>query len=70
MFFAPYLFELMGSDTEVVQLGLSYTNVVFAGSIVFIMLVALNSLLHADGDTKTYRTVSYTHLTLPTILLV
>ena len=57
LFFAPYLFELMGSDTEVVQLGVSYTNVVFAGSIVFIMLVALNSLLHADGDTKTYRNV-------------
>jgi len=57
LFFAPYLFELMGSETEVVQLGLSYTNVIFAGSIVFIMLVALNSLLHADGDTKTYRNV-------------
>ncbi len=57
LFFAPYLFELMGSDAEVVQLGLSYTNVVFTGSIVFIMLVALNSLLHADGDTKTYRNV-------------
>ncbi len=57
LFFAPYLFESMGSETEVVQLGLSYTNVVFSGSIVFIMLVALNSLLHADGDTKTYRNV-------------
>ena len=47
----------MGSEFEVIQLGLSYTNVVFAGSIVFIMLVAINSLLHADGDTKTYRNV-------------
>ena len=42
LFFAPFLFELMGSETEVVKLGLSYTNVVFAGSIIFIMLVALN----------------------------
>jgi len=57
LFFAPYLFELMGSESEVIQLGLSYTNVVFGGSIIFIMLVALNSLLHADGDTKTYRNV-------------
>tara|TARA_B100000029_G_scaffold237450_1_gene234521 strand:- start:370 stop:1350 length:981 start_codon:yes stop_codon:yes gene_type:complete len=47
----------MSSDAEVVKLGLSYTNVVFAGSIIFIMLVAFNSLLHADGDTKTYRNV-------------
>jgi len=57
LLFAPYLFELMGSEREVIQLGLSYTNVVFAGSIIFIMLVALNSLLHADGDTRTYRNV-------------
>jgi len=57
LLFAPYLFELMGSESEVIQLGLSYTNVVFAGSIIFIMLVALNSLLHADGDTKSYRNV-------------
>ena len=57
LFLAPFLFELMGSESEVVQLALSYTNVVFGGSIVFIMLVALNSLLHADGDTKTYRNV-------------
>ncbi len=57
LFFAPYLFELMGSEKEVIKLGLSYTNVIFGGSIIFIMLVALNSLLHADGDTKTYRNV-------------
>ena len=57
LLFAPYLFQLMGSETEVIQLGLSYTNIIFAGSIIFIMLVALNSLLHADGDTKTYRNV-------------
>jgi len=57
LFFGPYLFELMGSDPEVIELGLSYTNIVFGGSIIFIILVALNSLLHADGDTKTYRNV-------------
>jgi putative MATE family efflux protein len=57
LIFAPYLFELMGSENEVIKLGLSYTNVIFGGSIIFIMLVALNSLLHADGDTKTYRNV-------------
>ena len=55
--FAPTLFKLMGSDVEVISLSLSYTNIIFAGSIIFIMLVALNSLLHADGDTKTYRNV-------------
>jgi len=55
--FSPSLFALMGSDDEVILLSLKYTNVIFAGSIIFIMVVALNSLLHADGDTKTYRNI-------------
>ena len=55
--FSPSLFALMGSDDEVILLSLKYTNVIYAGSIVFIMVVALNSLLHADGDTKTFRNI-------------
>ena len=55
--FSPSLFALMGSDDEIILLSLKYTNVIFAGSIVFIMVVALNSLLHADGDTKTFRNI-------------
>jgi len=55
--FSPSLFALMGSVDEVIVLSLKYTNVIFTGSIIFIMIVALNSLLHADGDTKTYRNV-------------
>ena len=47
----------MGSEAETIKLSLAYTNIIFAGSIIFIILVALNSLLHADGDTKTYRNV-------------
>ena len=45
----------MGSTNEVTLLGLEYTNVIFSGTIIFIMVVALNSLLHAEGDTKTFR---------------
>jgi putative MATE family efflux protein len=55
--FSPSLFALMGSIDEVIVLSLKYTNVIFAGSIIFIMVVALNSLLHADGDTKTFRNI-------------
>ena len=55
--FSPSFFKLMGSEGEVILLSLKYTNVIFTGSFVFIMVVALNSLLHADGDTKTYRNV-------------
>jgi Na+-driven multidrug efflux pump len=47
----------MGSTPEVVSLGLEYTNIIYSGSILFILVVSLNSLLHAEGDTKTYRNV-------------
>ena len=43
--FAPKIFELMGSEPEVIRLGLEYTNTIFFGSIIFILLVALNSIL-------------------------
>ena len=45
----------MGSSDEVKNLGLDYTNIIFYGCFLFIVVVALNSLLHAEGDTKTYR---------------
>ena len=46
-----------GNDPEVTKLGLEYTDIIFSGSIIFILVVALNSLLHAEGDTKSYRNV-------------
>ena len=45
----------MGSSKEVTSLGLEYTNIIFSGTVLFILVVSLNSLLHAEGDTKTYR---------------
>ena len=55
--FSENVYKLMGSTNTVTVLGLKYTNVIFSGSILFILVVALNSLLHAEGDTKTYRNV-------------
>jgi len=57
LYFASDIFAIMGSTSEVINLGLEYTNVIFSGSIIFILVVALNSLLHAEGDTKTFRNV-------------
>jgi len=57
LYFASNIFAIMGSTSEVISLGLEYTNVIFSGSIIFILVVALNSLLHAEGDTKTFRNV-------------
>ena len=55
--YAEKVFYLMGSTDEVISLGLEYTNVIYLGSVLFILVVALNSFLHAEGDTKTYRNV-------------
>jgi len=57
LFYSEKVFLLMGSTKEVTFLGLEYTNVIYSGSFIFILVVALNSLLHAEGDTKTYRNV-------------
>ena len=57
LYFAEKVFFLMGSTDEVVSLGLDYTNIIYSGSILFILVVSLNSLLHAEGDTKTYRNI-------------
>ena len=57
LFFSERVFFLMGSTEEVASLGLEYTNIIYSGSFLFILVVSLNSLLHAEGDTKTYRNV-------------
>ncbi len=55
--YSEKIFYIMGSTKEVSDFGLQYTDIIFYGSIIFILVVALNSLLHAEGDTKTYRNV-------------
>ncbi len=55
--FSDKIFSLMVTTDEVINLGTQYTDIIFSGSILFILIVALNSLLHAEGDTKTYRNV-------------
>ncbi len=55
--YSEKVFSLMGSTKKVISLGLEYTDIIYSGSIIFILVVALNSLLHAEGDTKTYRNV-------------
>ena len=53
--YADNIFDIMVTSPEVKSLGLEYTNIIFIGSGVFILVVCLNALLHAEGDTKTYR---------------
>jgi len=55
--FGETIFQLMNSSNSVTILGLEYINIIFLGTFLFILVVALNSFLHAEGDTKTYRNV-------------
>ena len=57
LYYSEDVFFLMGSTEEVTSLGLEYTNIIYSGSFLFILVVSLNSLLHAEGDTKTYRNI-------------
>ena len=57
LYFSEKVFYLMGSSERITNLGLQYTNIMFYGSFLFFLVVSLNSLLHAEGDTKTYRNV-------------
>ena len=57
LFYSEKVFYLMGSSSEVTNLGTQYTDIIYYGSVLFILVVSLNSLLHAEGDTKTYRNV-------------
>ncbi len=68
LYFSEDVFFLMGSTEEVAFLGLEYTNIIYSGSFLFILVVSLNSLLHAEGDTKTYRNVLVLSFLLNVIL--
>ena len=57
LLFASEIFALMGSTIKVINLGLKYTNVIFSGSVILISVVALNSLLHAEVDRKSFKNV-------------
>ncbi len=68
LYYSEDVFFLMGSTEEVAFLGLEYTNIIYSGSFLFILVVSLNSLLHAEGDTKTYRNVLVLSFSLNIIL--
>jgi len=68
LYLSEDVFLLMGSTKEVTFLGLEYTNIIYSGSFLFILVVSLNSLLHAEGDTKTYRNVLVLSFLLNVIL--
>ena len=57
IFFSYDLLKLMGSTKESISLSKEYTDIIFSGTIVFLILTSFNAVLYAQGDTKTYRNV-------------
>lgn len=53
--FLSQLFELSGASGDVLSIGVSYINVIFMGSIFFILNFVINGLLNAQGNTKPFR---------------
>ncbi|THB69278.1 MAG: MATE family efflux transporter [Desulfovibrio sp.] len=52
---APPLFRLLGASEEYLSICLDYMNVIFCGSVFFLVVYMTNSVLQAQGDTKTFR---------------
>ena len=59
IFFSEYLLKSMGSSSQSIVLSKEYIDIIFYGTIIFLILTALNSILYAQGDTKTYRNVLF-----------
>ena len=68
IFFSNDLLKLMGSTEVGVALSKEYTDIIFLGTIVFLILTSFNAVLYAQGDTKTYRNVLIVGVILNIIL--
>ncbi|CAA6810325.1 MAG: Multi antimicrobial extrusion protein (Na(+)/drug antiporter), MATE family of MDR efflux pumps [uncultured Campylobacterales bacterium] len=54
-FVAPWLFVLFGASDEYLDMSVTYVNIIFIGSVFFMLNYSLNAILVSIGDTKTYR---------------
>ncbi len=52
---APKIFILMGARGEYLDQALSYMNVIFSGSIFFLLNYVMNAILNSHGNTKAFR---------------
>ena len=57
VFFSYDILKLMGSSSESITLAKKYTDIIFYGTVFFLILTSLNAILYSQGDTKTYRNV-------------
>ena len=55
LFFSPFLFSLLGASDEYLSDCLVYMNTIFLGTVFFMLVYMLNSILYALGDTRSFR---------------
>jgi len=56
-FFSYDLLKIMGSTHDSIILAKEYIDIIFLGTIIFLILTSFNAVLNAQGDTKTYKNV-------------
>ncbi len=59
IFFSNDLLSFMGSSGQAIALAREYTDIIFYGTIIFLILTSFNAILYSQGDTKTYRNVLF-----------
>ncbi len=52
---SPLLFKLLGASGEYLSMSLAYMNVIFYGTLFFMLVYIFNAILNAEGDTKSFR---------------
>ena len=52
---APSLFRILGASDAYLYTALSYMTTIFGGTVFFMLIYMLNSVLNAQGDTRPYR---------------
>lgn len=55
VYVSPYLFMLLGAHGEYLEMAVTYMNVIFIGSLFFILLYSANSILIAHGNSRVMR---------------
>ncbi|MCU0679404.1 MAG: MATE family efflux transporter [Planctomycetes bacterium] len=57
LYLSPFLFRLLGAEGEYLSLVFAYIKVIFYGAFLFLLTFMLNSVLSAQGNTKTFRNI-------------
>ena len=55
IYFSYDLLKFMGNNEENIMLAKKYTDIIFLGTIIFLIQFSFNSILNSQGDTKSFR---------------